>query len=46
MEPDQLPGEAQKAVADPRLRSFAVGACFARSASYPNGAYWIAVAFY
>lgn len=46
MEPDQLPGGAEKALADPRLRSFAVGACFARSASYPNGAYWITVAFY
>lgn len=46
MEANQLPGGAEKALADPRLRSFAVGACFARSASYPNGAYWIAVAFY
>jgi uncharacterized protein YkwD len=46
MEPDQLPGVAEKALADTRLRSFAVGACFARSASYPNGAYWITVAFY
>lgn len=46
MEPDQLPSGAEKALTDTRLRSFAVGACFARSASYPNGAYWITVAFY
>jgi uncharacterized protein YkwD len=46
MEPEQLPSGAEKALADGRLRSFAVGACFARSASYPNGAYWITVAFY
>jgi uncharacterized protein YkwD len=46
MEPDQLPGQAAKALADTRLRSFAVGACFARSTTYPNGAYWITVAFY
>ena len=31
MEPEQLPSGAEKPLADGRLRSFAVGACFARS---------------
>ena len=46
MQPDQLPGSAKDAVQDGNLRSFAVGACYAQTPSYPNGAYWVTVAFY
>jgi uncharacterized protein YkwD len=46
MAPDSLPARADKLIGDPAVRSFAVGACFARTNSYPNGTYWVALAFY
>lgn len=46
MQPGQLPSSAKDAVGDGKLRSFAVGACYAQTPSYPNGAYWVTVAFY
>jgi uncharacterized protein YkwD len=46
MEPDRLAPAAVKAVSDSNLRSYAVGACFAQTPTYPNGAYWVTVAFY
>lgn len=46
MQPNQLPKSAQKPMQDSHLRSFAVGTCYAQTPSYPNGAYWITVAFY
>jgi uncharacterized protein YkwD len=46
MQPDQLAPAAAKAISDTNLRSYAVGACFAHSPTYPNGAYWVTVAFY
>lgn len=45
MEPGNLPANANKIVADRGVRTFSVGACYARSASYPSGAYWIALLF-
>jgi uncharacterized protein YkwD len=46
LQPDLLPANFQKPIKDSHLRSFAVGACFAQSPSYPGGTYWVAVAFY
>jgi len=46
MQPETLPASAAKTIADRGLRAFAVGACYARTASYPGGVYWIAVVFY
>jgi hypothetical protein len=46
LEGSELPDRAQPALRDSRLRSFAVGACYAQSPTYPNGAYWFAVVFY
>jgi uncharacterized protein YkwD len=46
MNPDTLPTTADKVIDDRGLSSFAVGACFARTGSYPNGAYWVTVVFY
>jgi uncharacterized protein YkwD len=46
MQPETLPGSAAKTIADRGLRAFAVGACYARTASYPGGVYWMAVVFY
>ncbi len=46
MSPDTLPRTTDKVIDDRRLSSFAVGACFARTTSYPNGAYWVTVVFF
>ena len=46
LQPELLPANIQKPIEDGNLRSFAVGACFAQSPSYPGGTYWVAVAFY
>jgi uncharacterized protein YkwD len=46
MQPDQLAPAAAKAIVDNNPRSYAVGACFAHTPTYPNGAYWVTVAFY
>lgn len=42
-QPGQLPSGALRLLADPNLRHFAVGACYARNATYPTGIYWIAI---
>jgi uncharacterized protein YkwD len=41
--PEALPDAAQRALSEPKIRHFAVGACYARNAAYPNGTYWIAI---
>lgn len=46
MQPGTLPSGAEKVIADRSLRAFAVGTCYATSASYPNGAYWVTLLFY
>ena len=46
LQPESLPNDAERALADRKLRSFAVGTCYAQTSSYPNGAYFVAVAFY
>jgi uncharacterized protein YkwD len=44
--PQILPQAALRMLRDPRVRQFAVGACYARSAAYPNGTYWVAILLY
>jgi uncharacterized protein YkwD len=44
--PEILPRAAQRMLRDPGARQFAVGACYARSAAYPNGTYWVAILLY
>jgi uncharacterized protein YkwD len=44
--PAPLPAAAAHPISDRSLRSYAVGACFARTPSYPSGAYWILLLFY
>jgi uncharacterized protein YkwD len=46
MQPDSLPASAAKAIADHNLRAYSVGACYARTSVYPNGAYWMLLLFY
>jgi uncharacterized protein YkwD len=44
--PEVLPQGALRLLHDPRIRQFAVGACYARNAAYPTGTYWVAVLLY
>jgi uncharacterized protein YkwD len=44
--PEILPQAALRMLRDPGARQFAVGACYARSAAYPNGTYWVAILLY
>ena len=44
--PEIIPAEAVRLVDDPDVRQFAVGACFARTAAYPTGMYWVAILLY
>lgn len=45
-DPAPLPEALREVVINKRPESFSVGACSARTASYPSGAYWIVVVFY
>jgi uncharacterized protein YkwD len=45
-QPESLPSSAPRAISDRGIRAFAVGSCYARTASYPNGVYWVALMFY
>jgi uncharacterized protein YkwD len=42
-EPRKLPPGARRVLADPNVREFAIGSCYARNAVYPTGTYWIAI---
>jgi uncharacterized protein YkwD len=39
--PETLPTNAAHVLSGRNLRSFSVGACFARTATYPTGVYWV-----
>jgi uncharacterized protein YkwD len=41
LHPETLPAGAGHAIASHAPRSFSVGACYSRTASYPTGVYWI-----
>jgi uncharacterized protein YkwD len=41
MQPDTLPANAGHAISSHSLRSFSVGACYARTETYPTGVYWV-----
>jgi uncharacterized protein YkwD len=44
--PEILPQAGLRMLHDPGVHQFAVGACYARSAAYPNGTYWVAILLY
>jgi uncharacterized protein YkwD len=46
MEPETLPSNISKVIAQRRLRTYTAGACYARTQKYPNGAYWVVLLFY
>jgi len=41
LHPETLPGDATRAINGRNLASFSVGACYARTNTYPTGVYWI-----
>jgi uncharacterized protein YkwD len=41
LHPETLPANASHVVANHNLRSFSVGACYARTETYPAGVYWV-----
>jgi uncharacterized protein YkwD len=41
LHPETLPAGATHAIASRSVQSFSVGACYARTATYPTGVYWI-----
>ena len=41
LHPEELPVQANRAIAGRNLSSFSVGACYARTNTYPTGAYWV-----
>lgn len=41
--PEVLPPAAVHLLTNPGVQQFAVGACYARNATYPNGTYWVAI---
>ena len=41
LHPETLPAEAGRLLASHNLRSFSVGTCYARTATYPTGVYWV-----
>jgi uncharacterized protein YkwD len=43
MEPNRLPAGTEKVLGNRALRAFSVGSCYAKTANYPNGAYWVAL---
>ena len=44
LHPEALPAEAGRVVVGRNLHSYSVGACYARTHSYPTGTYWIVLA--
>jgi uncharacterized protein YkwD len=46
MQLDTLPTGASQALSDGSLRSFAVGSCYSRTTTYPNGVYWVTLLFF
>jgi len=41
LHPETLPSGAAHALAGRNLQSFSIGACYARSETYPTGVYWV-----
>lgn len=41
LHPETLPSGAAHAIASRTLHTFSVGACYARTETYPNGVYWV-----
>jgi len=46
MHPEVLPTSANRLIADQHLKNVVVGACYARTSTYPTGVYWVGLLFY
>jgi len=46
MQPEQLPSNISKVIAQSGLKTYSAGTCYARTQKYPNGAYWVVLIFY
>jgi uncharacterized protein YkwD len=46
MQPETLPGNVSKIIAQRALRAYSAGTCYAKTQNYPNGAYWVVLVFY
>src|SRR5215469_890309 len=46
MTPAALPANVWKVIAQRGLHTYSAGTCYARTAKYPNGAYWVVMVFY
>jgi uncharacterized protein YkwD len=46
MRPEVLPGNASHFIEDHNVRNMAIGVCYARTATYPGGVYWVGLIFY
>ena len=45
LRPESLPENASQILGSHNLRSFSIGACYARTGTYPTGVYWVVLAF-
>lgn len=45
LHPEELPLSAMHAISSHSLLTYSVGACYARTQTYPTGVYWLVVAF-
>ncbi|MFZ0285487.1 MAG: CAP domain-containing protein [Terriglobales bacterium] len=46
MRPENVPDSAAQVIDDRRARGFAIGTCYARTPTYPSGAYWVTLILY
>jgi len=46
MQPEILPANISKVIAQRVLKTYSAGTCYARTQKYPNGAYWVVLLFY
>ena len=46
MEPETLPSAISKVISQRGLHTYSAGTCYARTAKYPGGAYWVVLMFY
>jgi len=44
LHPETLPASAERTLASRSLHGFSVGTCYARTQTYPTGAYWVVLA--
>jgi uncharacterized protein YkwD len=44
--PDQLPSDVERLASARDIDRYAVGVCFARTPTFPNGAYWVLMVFF